>query len=87
VIVDTFSKLLKINNFMAKARTIIKILTFKTQDIEKAREITQKKEINNILYNVENLKEILKVARCKICMIPYFSVIMSIHKLRLFLYL
>lgn len=40
VVVDTLSKLPEINRFIAKARTIIKILTFKTQDIEKAKEIS-----------------------------------------------
>ena len=36
VTVDTLFKLPKINSFITKARSIIKMLAFKTQDIEKA---------------------------------------------------
>ena len=60
VIVDTLSKLPEINSFIVKARAIIKILTFKAQDIEKAKEISQQQEINNILDNAENLEAILE---------------------------
>jgi len=49
VMVNTISKLSEINSFIAKTKIIIKILAFKTQDIEKVREITQQEEINNIM--------------------------------------
>ncbi|KAM0733625.1 Transposable element Hobo transposase [Formica fusca] len=60
VMVDTISKLPDVNSLIAKARGIIKILAFKTHDIEKAKEITQQQDINNILDSAENLEEILE---------------------------
>lgn len=60
VMVDTLPKLQEVNNIIAKARTIIKILCFKTQHIQKIREATQQQDINNILDNAENLEELLE---------------------------
>lgn len=60
VMVDTLSKLPEVNNLIMKARKIIKILAFKTHNIEKTKEATQQQDINNILDNAENLEEILE---------------------------
>lgn len=60
VMIDTFSKIPEVNSFIAEARTIIKVLAFKSQEIEEIKEITQQEEINNILDTVENLEEILE---------------------------
>lgn len=60
VMVDTLSKIPDVNNLIIKARTIVKILAFKTQEFEKVKEILQQEDINNILDSAENLEEILE---------------------------
>lgn len=49
VIVDTLCKLLKVNNLIAKATAIVKILALKIQVIEKATEIIQQQDINYLI--------------------------------------
>lgn len=60
IMTDTLSNLPEVTNIIVKARAIIKMLAFKTQELQTIKEAIQQQAINDILDHAENLEELLE---------------------------